>query len=642
MRLKIPIWALVVLFVFWSCDPNEPDSIYVNTAPSIQDYSFKVPENISDAELIGKVSATDADEQALTFSIQEDASGLFALSKSGELRLASGKSLDFETKDEHVITVYAHDGIVGRPGLVTITVVNVIEDGIELQEFHVKENITQDDIMGMIIAPDVLEGSLEYAILEGDGDLIEINDTGEFRLGFGQSLDYEKAQEHKFLVKISDTKNSREVQVVIVVVNIAELDDPNSFLTTWKVDTDGQSVTIGTDPVYAYDYAINWGDGTLENRNEGNPTHVYEVAGTYTVAIQGEFPAIRMENSDAASKGALESVDQWGSIDWQSMHRAFYECGNMVYNASDLPNLSKVESMSGMFYFATSFNADLNEWDVSNVTDMSQLFFNADAFNGAIGTWDVSNVVNMSEMFFTAGVFNQDIGNWDVGNVTMMKDMFGFTVFNQDISNWNVGKVQNMSGIFGGNAIFNQNIGIWNVSDVTDMSAMFSGATSFNQDIGGWDVSNVTDMSFMFFNANAFNQDISNWDISNVSDLTYTFNGADSFNQDIGKWNVGNVTDLNGMLSSALSFDYSLANWNIGNVAQMSEMLNNCGLSTENFNATLLGWHKYVNDHSGPSGVTLGASGLVACGADVSMAAISLNSDSGWKIEGAIFEENCN
>ena len=37
--------------------------------------------------------------------------------------------------------------------------------------------------------------------------------------------------------------------------------------------------------------------------------------------------------------------DQWGSIAWSSMERAFFSCSNMTYNATDVPNLSAVTSM---------------------------------------------------------------------------------------------------------------------------------------------------------------------------------------------------------------------------------------------------------------------------------------------------------
>lgn len=607
MQTKALFLSLIVL-VLWSCDPNEPDSIYVNSAPLIQNYEFKVKENIPDTQIIGTLTASDTDHDNLVFSIFEDASGLFSISKDGEFQLASGKSLDFETMEEHNVKIKVHDGIVGRISDVKITVVDVSEYSIGPKELVAMENISIDDIIGVLSVNDPQDDTYTFSISKNHNNIFQISTKGELKLAFGKNLDYETAQEHVIAVQAKGTSQLITEEITVKVINVAELDDPTSFLTTWKVDADGQSITIGTNPDYVYDFAINWGDGTLENLTTDKPSHVYEVAGTYTVAIQGDFPAIQMENTDDLSKQALLSIDNWGAIHWQSMHHAFYECGNMTYNATDIPNLSEVESMSGMFYSATSFNADLDEWDVSNVTDMSQLFYNANAFNGAIGSWDVSNVTDMSEMFFAANIFNQDIGNWDVGNVKTLEGMLGFTPFNQYIGNWNVSSVENMRGVFGMAANFNQNIGAWDVSNVTDMSAMFSGASSFNQNIGGWIVSNVTEMGYMFFNAKSFNQDIGNWDVSNVTTMWWMFNGATVFDQNLGSWNIGNVTG-------------------------MAKMLDNTAMSSANYGKTLEGWAGQLVQE----GVSLGAFNIEYClNSNAALARDILITDFGWTISNDI------
>ena len=57
----------------------------------------------------------------------------------------------------------------------------------------------------------------------------------------------------------------------------------------------------------------------------------------------------------------------------------------------------------------------------TNAEEILTKFFN-DAYAGAhpcmlIENWDVSNVTNMKQMFIYATSFNQDIGNWDVSNL---------------------------------------------------------------------------------------------------------------------------------------------------------------------------------------------------------------------------------
>ena len=44
--------------------------------------------------------------------------------------------------------------------------------------------------------------------------------------------------------------------------------------------------------------------------------------------------------------------------------------------------------MSKVFREASSFNKDIENWDVSNVQSMSQMFMGAIQFNQLIGNWN--------------------------------------------------------------------------------------------------------------------------------------------------------------------------------------------------------------------------------------------------------------
>ncbi|PWL39206.1 hypothetical protein DKG77_09520 [Flagellimonas aquimarina] len=229
---------------------------------------------------------------------------------------------------------------------------------------------------------------------------------------------------------------------------------------------------------------------------------------------------MEMLGDSGATPLFLASIEQWGSIQWETMYAAFSGCTNMVYNATDVP--------------------------------------------------DLSNVVSMFSMFDDANSFNGNIGNWDVSNVT-------------------------------------------------DMSFMFNAAHSFNGDISGWDTSNVTNMSYMFFKAHSFNGDISGWDTSNVTNMIVMFKGASSFDQDLGSWNIGSLTG-----------------------AKMINMLDNSGMSPQNLNATLIGWHAFVQQNNGPNDIELGLEGLTSCGEESFLAAFALDVNYNWEFVGATFEETCN
>ncbi len=270
-------------------------------------------------------------------------------------------------------------------------------------------------------------------------------------------------------------------------------------------------------------------------------------------------------------------------------------------------NTASVTDMSGMFSDAYAFNHDIGGWNTANVTDMSGMFSYASAFNQDIGSWDTASVTDMNDMFRLASIFNQDIGDWNTASVTDMSRMFAdASAFNQDIGGWNTASVTNMFQLFVRASAFNQDIGGWNTASVNRMHGMFAGASAFNQDIGGWNTANVTDMSWMFAGASAFNQDIGGWNTANVTDMSRMFSGASKFNQDIGDWNTANVTDMAYMFRGASKFNQDIGDWNTASVTDMEGMFSEASLSTNNYDALLIGWgaqnlENYVSFYGGES-----------------------------------------
>ena len=71
-------------------------------------------------------------------------------------------------------------------------------------------------------------------------------------------------------------------------------------------------------------------------------------------------------------------------------------------------------------------------------------------------------------------------------------------------------------------------------------------------------------------------------------------------------------------------------------------MLNNSGMSPQNLNATIIGWHNFVQQNNGPNFIQLGLEGLTVCGVDPIQAAFALDVNNGWTFVGATFDEVCN
>jgi len=467
------------------------------------------------------------------------------------------------------------------------------------QEFTVPENITDADQIGQVEATDPEDDDLSFAMVTNDNDLFAVSDKGILSLAEGKTLDYGTAPSHSITVSVSDGNTTTQATVTIVVEEVEET-GTIPFITKWETTAAEETIYIGSDLNFnqdAYDFTIDWGDGTVENINAVPDTfmfeHTYAEPGTYSVAIQGKFPGISMstvyEIMDLDAVKKLVSIEQWGNIAWQSFYFAFSYCENMIYNATDVPDLSNVTTMHGMFAGATSFNGDISGWDTSSVTTMQIMFEGATSFNSDLNDWDTSNVTSMRGMFYGATSFNQDLSQWNTSSVTDMGYMFnGANSFNGDISQWNTSSVTDMSFMLGGEGFsYNGDISGWDTSSVTNMKAMFSLNTSFNGDISGWNTASVTDMEGMFYGAKSFNQDLSGWNTSSVTDMSLMFFEATSFDQDLGGWDIGNVANMDNMFSFSV-------------------------MSSENFSKTLAGWAEQTVQPN----VNLGAQNLQLCSGD--------------------------
>ena len=133
---------------------------------------------------------------------------------------------------------------------------------------------------------------------------------------------------------------------------MVQAQDP--FITTWRTDTTGHSNSTSIHiPTYhfgaTYNYDVDWdNDGIYEQTGiTDSITHDFGAPGIYTIRIKGDFPRIQFNN--AWDKLKILSIDQWGDIAWTSMDNAFYGCTQLTYAATDVPDLSNVTDLGGMF-----------------------------------------------------------------------------------------------------------------------------------------------------------------------------------------------------------------------------------------------------------------------------------------------------
>ncbi|MBW8241328.1 BspA family leucine-rich repeat surface protein [Muricauda oceani] len=420
--MKKILFSVLAVALLWSCGKDDgPDTPPKdgNSVPVIAAQDFSAAETISDTEVIGTVKASDEDGDTLTFTIEANSDDLFEITASGELSLASGKTLDAAAKEQHNITVKVDDGEDTASATITIKVTTVAptNEAPEMadQEFVAAEDIADTDVIGQVVATDVNEDDLTFAMVTNDNDLFMLSESGILTLAEGKTLDYETATSHSITVSVTDGEKTAEATVTITVENVIEsmAEDPDSFITTWEVsDIDNNHLLLPTNDLYSYDFTVDWGDGTVEDYTDNdNPEHFYENAGVYTVAIKGEFPSIKVT---IANRDKLLSVDRWGNIAWQTFRSAFENTPKLEFNTSDTPHLSNVVDMSLMFK-GSNFNGDISDWEVGNVTNMNYMFLEASNFDQDLGGWNIENVENMSNMFDNSGMSKESLNATLIG-----------------------------------------------------------------------------------------------------------------------------------------------------------------------------------------------------------------------------------
>ncbi|WP_434451574.1 BspA family leucine-rich repeat surface protein, partial [Sphingobacterium spiritivorum] len=358
----------------------------------------------------------------------------------------------------------------------------------------------------------------------------------------------------------------------------------DDFVTVWDMSKWGGTpthltITLTTAPGGSIDYSWTSSGGQTSNGTlpADNTSFTFGMPGNQIITLRLKSANLKAFTTyQLLDRSRLIDVQQWGTASWSTMKNAFSGAENLNISATDMPDLSQVTDMSGMFAGCKKLTgpANIGSWNTTTVTNMN-LTLAAPVFNQDISSWNTTNVTDMGDMFTGASLFNQPIGSWNTANVTTMKGMFNRAkAFNQDISSWNTANVTDLSHMFREAEAFNQNTGGWNTANVTNMSNMFRGASVFNQPIGNWNTDKVTRINHMFYGAAVFNRDISSWNTANVTDMSYTFSNAIAFNQNISSWNTGNVQYMNDMFAGATSFNLPIGSWNTAKVTNTTRMFN--------------------------------------------------------------------
>jgi len=133
-------------------------------------------------------------------------------------------------------------------------------------------------------------------------------------------------------------------------------------------------------------------------------------AGTYILEITPKetngFNKIGFDLGNDRRK--MLDIKQYGNVVWTDFDNAFRDCENMVATATDLPDLSICEDLSGMFS-NTLANPSCSKWNVSNISNFAVMFFNALNANPDLRLWDVSNGTSFYSILFNSNLSTENL-----------------------------------------------------------------------------------------------------------------------------------------------------------------------------------------------------------------------------------------
>jgi hypothetical protein len=265
----------------------------VNEVPTNLDLiGNTVLENSTADTLVGTVTAADPDkDEDLAYTLTDSAEGRFSIDeRSGEIRVADGSLIDFETKTSHSVTVRVTD----RGGLVydesfTITVQDVPEGGSTPPTDIAVDNLSVDEnaaglVIGQISVTDPDQGGGHSVTVDDDrfeivGDLLKLKD--------GVSLDFEQESHVPLRLTATDSEGlsySENFTLAVGDVNDTPVAGEDAASVHFE-STDTEPVPKLWEDDFSGDWKSRWSLKWINTRDFDNVVKPFEYDGETWVRV---------------------------------------------------------------------------------------------------------------------------------------------------------------------------------------------------------------------------------------------------------------------------------------------------------------------------------------------------------------------
>ncbi len=233
-----------------------------NTAPTFTDGTSTtrtVDENTkSGVDISSAVSATDADNDTLSYSLSGTDAASFSIdSSSGQLRTSA--ALDYETKDSYSVTITVSDGNGGSASITVTINVNDIDEspannapvftnGSSTTRTIAENTASNVNVGSAVAATDADDDTLSYRISGIDAASFSI-DSSSGQLRTSTALDYETKSSYSVTITVSDDQGgSSSINVTINVTNVNEAPIFTAGTSTTRTiaENAGSGINIGS------------------------------------------------------------------------------------------------------------------------------------------------------------------------------------------------------------------------------------------------------------------------------------------------------------------------------------------------------------------------------------------------------------
>ncbi|MEA5537307.1 cadherin domain-containing protein [Crocosphaera sp. XPORK-15E] len=415
-----------------------------NSAPVLNDTTLTVPENSLLNTLVGTITATDADNNPLTYNITAgnpnlDGDGIsaFTINNSGQIRVADPDDIDFEVNPNNPLTVSVSDGTLTDTAIITVNLTNVNETPnrppvANDATFSLVKTSPINTTVGTVTASDPDNNPLTYSItagnLDSDGDNIRafsISNAG--------------------VITITDPDDiSSQTNPFNLTVTVSDGDLNDTAAITVNLTNPPNRAPVVNDSVFSISKNSANGTvvGTINASDPDNNPLTYSITAGNLNTDGDTTPAFGISNT-----GVITVTD---ADDISTQTDPF----NLTIQASDgsltdtglaAINLNNVNPVSFQLKLYEDNNGVVGSEITGNNAILGNSFF-AEVRIGDIRTNAAGLIINSLDFGFAADVA-QNINNFaDIGNVNSPLITSNFPLFRGGTLDNTNGLIDNLSG----------------------------------------------------------------------------------------------------------------------------------------------------------------------------------------------------